>query len=75
MSRFLAASIGLALGVIIGQISMILAMEPTEVMDEAFKLAGQSYRYGCTKHNGQDSVCLVEGRDYEQKLRTSLPLQ
>lgn len=72
MNSKLAASIGLVVGVVIGQFSIITAFNPFELRNQAFKLAGVAYTYGCLQGAGID--CVKKAHNYESILRYKLPI-
>lgn len=60
------ASIGLAIGVLVGQVSIILAFDPYRFTVDSAGLAGDAYRLGCVEAHG--IRCLEQGTDYAHSL-------
>lgn len=65
-NRFLVASIGFAIGVVIGQLSIMLAFNPYRFILDSAELAGQSYRLGCDEAGGKS--CLLLGTEYTRNM-------
>ncbi len=81
MSRLLFVVLGIFIGVLIGQTSTFYAINPERLRDEAFKVAGLSYKYGCMRatnendrYKGWSNKCVVYAYDFEELLRKQLPI-
>lgn len=60
------------IGLLIGQWSTFYAMHPERIRDEAYRMAGVSYRAGCVRAGGNH--CVSQAYDFEEALRKYVPI-
>lgn len=70
INPILSLSIGVALGVLLGQGSIILAFNPGRFVQDSIELAGQSYRLGCNDAKGYR--CIYNAKIYVDGLVKNL---
>lgn len=74
VNKYLLPAATLALGVAIGQASIISAINPERLRSEAFKLARVAYTLGCEEVEGHTN-CVNKGARYELIIRAKLPIK
>ena len=66
-SKYVIAAAGLLIGVIVGQVSIILAVDFAALLNSAYELASLAYVEGCADAGGLD--CTLKSMAYEEKLK------